>query len=60
MNRALPLSPSEFSAAFPFSGSRPLMITWAPFLANSRAVSRPMPAVPPVTRATLLPSSTTV
>jgi general stress protein YciG len=43
-------------AAFPFSGSRPLITTWAPFPASSRAVSRPMPAVPPVTRATLLSS----
>src|SRR5260221_2688625 len=35
---------------------RPVMYTWAPSLASCLAVARPMPELPPVTRATL-PSS---
>lgn len=46
MNRAF--GPMTSTACAPLAGSRPETMTVAPSLANSRADSSPMPAVPPV------------
>ena len=49
-------SPSSVRAASSVSRLLPVMATRAPSLRNWRAVSNPMPPVPPVIRARLLPS----
>src|SRR5258706_12527796 len=53
---AVALEPMEAAAVSSSRCRRPVMYTWAPSLASCLAVARPMPELPPVTRATL-PSS---
>ena len=45
--------PTSAATFFPSSSRRPLTTTFAPARANARAVSAPMPLVPPVIRTTL-------
>src|SRR5262245_38327402 len=48
--------PTSLTAAASSGSRRPVMKTWAPSLTNRFAVARPMPLLPPVTRA-VFPSS---
>src|SRR4029077_18111760 len=47
------LLPIAFTASSSSLGRRPVMKTYAPSLANSFAVAKPIPSVPPVMRAIL-------
>src|SRR5258708_946706 len=47
----IPCAPSLFAASSTFVSSRPQMTTSAPFSLNCRAISNPIPELPPVTSA---------